>query len=59
MFSADCEKDLFHGSISLTMRSADQPGAGVVGSLTLSFTALISLGCSKESLIVVSFNVLS
>jgi hypothetical protein len=58
MCSADCEKDLFHGSISLTMRSADQAGAGVVGSLTLSCRSLVSLACSKDSLMEASFAVI-
>ena len=56
MCSADCENDLFHGSISLTMRSADQAGAGVVGSLTLSCRSLASLACSKDSFMGTSFS---
>ena len=59
MWSVDCENDIFHGSISLAMRSADQAGAGVVGSLTLSFRSLVLLACSKESSIGASFTVTS
>ena len=59
MCSVDWEKDIFHGSISLAMRSADQAGAGVVGSLTLSFRSLVLLVCSKESSIGASFAVTS